>query len=48
MLKNNRSLIVVSAAAVAVFSLSGCAIFGSKKGDTAYVARDVNTLYAAA
>jgi outer membrane protein assembly factor BamD len=46
MLKLNRSAILLLACAAAV-PLAGCAHKGSK-GDTAYVARDVNTLYAAA
>ncbi len=33
---------------LAVFSLAGCASTSSKKADTKYVARDVNTLYNAA
>ena len=47
MLKLDRSLFLLAAAAVVVLPLSACSTFG-KKGDTAYVARDVNTLYAAA
>jgi len=48
MLKNNRSALLLLACAVAV-PLAGCAHGGSKgKGDTAYVARDVSTLYTAA
>ena len=50
MLKFSRSAVLVLACAGVVLPLSGCAsIFGGgKKGDTSYVARDVNTLYAAA
>jgi outer membrane protein assembly factor BamD len=49
MLKVPRSPVLVLACAAAALSLSGCAALGGgKKGDTAYVARDVNTLYAAA
>ncbi len=47
MLKLDRSLFFLAAGAAAVLPLSACSTFG-KKGDTAYVARDVNTLYAAA
>jgi outer membrane protein assembly factor BamD len=49
MLKLNRSVVLLLACAGAALPLAGCAtLFGNKKGDTAYVARDVNTLYAAA
>ena len=48
MLKFFRPLLLVAAGAAVALPLSGCAVFGTKKGDTAYVARDVNTLYAAA
>ncbi|MGH6659503.1 MAG: outer membrane protein assembly factor BamD [Sphingomicrobium sp.] len=47
MLTLNRSIFLLAAGAAAVLPLSACSTFG-KKGDTAYVARDVNTLYAAA
>lgn len=47
MLTLNRSIFFLAAGAAAVLPLSACSTFG-KKGDTAYVARDVNTLYAAA
>src|SRR3954452_382136 len=46
MLKVSRSVTLLSAAA-AVFSLAACA-HGGKKPDTAYVARDVRSLYTAA
>src|SRR6476619_5886922 len=45
MLKLNRSAVLLVACAL-VLPLGACAT--GKKGDTAYVARDVNTLYAAA
>ena len=46
MVKNTRSTLLLAAVALAL-PLAGCA--GKKvKGDTAYVARDVNTLYALA
>lgn len=49
MLKLNRSAVVLVACAGAALPLASCAsLGGGKKGDTAYVARDVNTLYAAA
>ena len=38
----------LSAAFLLPLALAACATSGSKKGDTAYVARDVETLYAAA
>jgi outer membrane protein assembly factor BamD len=48
MVKFSRSALLLLACAAAV-PLAGCAHGGSKgRGDTAYVARDVNTLYAAA
>jgi outer membrane protein assembly factor BamD len=48
MLKLNRSAVLLLCASAAL-PLAGCATLGGgKKGDTAYVARDVNTLYAAA
>jgi outer membrane protein assembly factor BamD len=48
MLKSPRSVLLLAACAAAV-PLAGCAHGGSKgKADTAYVARDVNSLYAAA
>lgn len=47
MVKLTRPAFLIAAAVVAVLPLAGCA--GKKvKGDTAYVARDVNTLYALA
>ena len=46
MLKLNRSALLILACAAAV-PLAGCAT-GNKGGDTAYIARDVNTLYATA
>ena len=47
MVKLNRSALLIAAAAVFVLPLGACA--GKKvKSDTAYVARDVNTLYALA
>ena len=46
MLKISRSAALLAACA-AVLPLTACAT-GKGKGDTAYVARDVNTLYAAA
>ncbi|MEO6226170.1 MAG: outer membrane protein assembly factor BamD [Sphingomicrobium sp.] len=45
MLKLNRSVAVILACAI-VLPLAGCAT--GNKGDTAYIARDVNTLYASA
>ena len=45
MLKLSRSAALILACAVTV-PLAGCAT-GKGKGDTAYIARDVNTLYAA-
>ena len=47
MLKLSRSALLLVACAAAV-PLAGCATGRNSKGDTAYVARDVNTLYAAA
>jgi outer membrane protein assembly factor BamD len=47
MLKLSRSAVLLLACAAAV-PLAGCATGRGGKGDTAYVARDVNTLYAAA
>lgn len=38
----------LTAFALLPLALAGCATSGSKRGDTAYVARDVETLYAAA
>ena len=46
MLKLSRSLVMLLGCA-ATLSLGACAT-GGKKGDTAYVARDVNSLYGAA
>jgi len=47
MLKISRSILLLTASAAFILPLSACSTTG-KKGDTAYVARDVNTLYAAA
>src|SRR3954451_11752073 len=47
MLKLSRPAILLLACAAAL-PLAGCATGRGGKGDTAYVARDVNTLYAAA
>jgi len=47
MLKNSRAAIVLFAVAPAL-ALSACATGGKTKGDTAYVARDVSSLYGAA
>src|SRR4051812_35259319 len=47
MLKLSRSAYLLAACAIAV-PLAGCATGRGGKGDTAYVARDVSTLYAAA
>ena len=47
MLKLSRSAVILIACAAAV-PLAGCATGNRNRGDTAYVARDVNTLYAAA
>jgi outer membrane protein assembly factor BamD len=47
MLKISRSALLLLACAVAV-PLAGCAHGSKGKGDTAYVARDVSTLYSAA
>jgi len=47
MLKLNRSFAAALACA-SVLALSGCAHGGSKKADTAYVAKDVSSLYSAA
>src|SRR3954469_8661095 len=47
MLKLTRPLIVIAAAA-GVLPLAGCAHGGKNKADTAYVARDVSSLYTAA
>ena len=45
----SRPLVLTIAAATLAVPLGGCALLGGgKKGETAYVARDVNTLYAAA
>jgi outer membrane protein assembly factor BamD len=44
----NKKILAPMAIGLALFSLSGCASTGGKKGDTKYVARDVNTLYSAA
>jgi outer membrane protein assembly factor BamD len=47
MLKNSRAAIVLFAV-VPALALSACATGGKTKGDTAYVARDVSSLYGAA
>ena len=47
MLKISRSILLLATSAAVILPLSACSTPG-KKGDTAYVARDVNTLYAAA
>jgi outer membrane protein assembly factor BamD len=47
MLKLSRSVLLLLAC-TAVVPLAGCATGAGKKADTAYVARDVNSLYAAA
>lgn len=47
MLTRSKSVRFFLVSALAALPLSACAT-GGKKGDTAYVARDVNTLYAAA
>jgi outer membrane protein assembly factor BamD len=47
MLKLSRSAVLILACAAAV-PLAGCATGSKGKGDTAYVAHDVNTLYSAA
>jgi outer membrane protein assembly factor BamD len=44
----NNKLLVSLALGVSLATLGGCASTGGKKGDTKYVARDVNTLYNAA
>jgi outer membrane protein assembly factor BamD len=43
-----NKILVSLALGVSVSMLAGCATAGGKKGDTRYVARDVNTLYNAA
>ena len=43
-----NKILVSLALGVSVSLLAGCATGGGKKGDTRYVARDVNTLYGAA
>ena len=43
-----RSALRLAAASLIPLALAACATPGGKKGDTAYVARDVETLYAAA
>jgi outer membrane protein assembly factor BamD len=43
-----NKILVSLALGVSVSLVSGCATAGGKKGDTRYVARDVNTLYNAA
>src|SRR5690349_8857546 len=43
-----RSALRIAAASLIPLALAACATPGSKKGDTAYVARDVETLYTAA
>jgi outer membrane protein assembly factor BamD len=47
MLKLSRSAVLLIACAAAI-PLAGCATGRNTKGDTAYVARDVNSLYASA
>jgi outer membrane protein assembly factor BamD len=47
MLKPTRSIVLILGCAAAAVAVSGCAR-NRAKGDTAYVARDVNTLYATA
>src|SRR3954468_11199070 len=47
MLKLSRTAVVLFACAAAV-PVAGCATGRGSKGDTAYVARDVSTLYSAA
>ncbi len=44
----NQKFLASIALGVSISMLSGCATSGSNKGDTKYVARDVNTLYNAA
>jgi outer membrane protein assembly factor BamD len=44
----NKKILMSLALGVSVSLLSGCATAGGKKGDTRYVARDVDTLYSAA
>lgn len=44
----SRALRLAAAAALIPLTLAACATPGGKKGDTAYVARDVESLYAAA
>jgi outer membrane protein assembly factor BamD len=44
----NNKILVSLALGVSLVALGGCATSGGKKGDTKYVARDVNTLYNAA
>jgi outer membrane protein assembly factor BamD len=48
MLKLNRSAVLLFVCAAALPLASCATLGGKKKGDTAYVARDVDTLYAAA
>ena len=47
MLKLSRPVILLLTSAVAL-PLAGCAHKGTSKGDTAYVARDVTSLYSTA
>jgi outer membrane protein assembly factor BamD len=44
----NTKILAPVAVGLALSMLSGCASAGGKKGDTKYIARDVNTLYSAA
>jgi outer membrane protein assembly factor BamD len=44
----NNKIFISLALGVSLVALGGCATSGGKKGDTKYVARDVNTLYNAA
>ena len=44
----NRKALALAAVAVLVLPIAGCATGKKAKGDTAYVARDVNTLYSLA
>src|SRR5215203_612896 len=49
MFTQSRHSILLLATALLAVPLAGCSLLsGAKKGETAYVARDVNTLYAAA
>ena len=48
LIRSPLKLAVLAAASVAVLLTSGCGGKGGKRRDTAYVARDVDTLYLAA